>query len=507
MQRKKEEDGHAERLRICFWNVEGLLNKLGDDDFVSFLNIFNIVCLAETWVGVGKDIKMRGFTVFGKTRKRKGKKGRNPGGLAVCVRDGGLIECEKLNNKVEEVLWLLVKSRNLRFILGVVYLHPVGSVFWRKGVLNEIEEEMQTLQEDLKENRVMLVGDFNSRIGKLNVNADMDDNDELGEWLGRYSYGERKSEDAVVNREGKELINLCERHDLGVLNGVHSLDSIGKFTFLGSMGKSVVDYGIVSRDLWDLVEDFKIGERTESDHMPLLINVNSQSKDTKHDENSGAIEITRMRRFRWSEAGAKQVEEKVQGGRSLVYLTGVRYFLMENKIEEADSLLKDFFYYICEKVGVKVNKPKKGHNNWYDRDCRKAKSRLKWLLRKLRTGDGSLEDYIEAKKMYKQLCEEKKNTWENRWTTDLCEVVENKDDKKFWKMIRRLKGSACRGGDVRPEEWVEHFKHVFKQTEDVYLETFEMREGLEDEGHVVGEITKDEVVLSIKKLKNGKAPG
>ena len=54
----------------------------------------------------------------------------------------------------------------------------------------------------------------------------------------------------MVNREGKDLITFCEKYGLGILNGVKKGDELGEFSQVG--GNSVVDYGIVSREMKSL---------------------------------------------------------------------------------------------------------------------------------------------------------------------------------------------------------------------------------------------------------------
>jgi hypothetical protein len=42
----------------------------------------------------------------------------------------------------------------------------------------------------------------------------------------------------------------------------------------------VIDYGIVKKEAWERIEDFRIGERVESNHLPLEISI----EETNHEE-------------------------------------------------------------------------------------------------------------------------------------------------------------------------------------------------------------------------------
>jgi hypothetical protein len=64
------------------------------------------------------------------------------------------------------------------------------------------------------------------------------------------------------------------------LNGNKQGDEEGEWTNIGSKGEIVIDYGIVNEEAWESVEEFRIGERVESDHLPLEISI----EGTNHKE-------------------------------------------------------------------------------------------------------------------------------------------------------------------------------------------------------------------------------
>lgn len=87
----------------------------------------------------------------------------------------------------------------------------------------------------------------------------------MGEWEGI-----RCSKDKKLGNGGKRLINLVE--DIGgyILNGTQIGDEEGEFTYIGPKGSTV----IVNDNYIDLVNSFKVGERMDSDHMPLCLELN-----------------------------------------------------------------------------------------------------------------------------------------------------------------------------------------------------------------------------------------
>ena len=111
-----------------------------EQEFLNFLSNFNIVCMVETWLGEGEKFKIDGYSTLTKNRKKRGKRGRMAGGIAILIGENRGLDFETVNNSVEEVLWVKIKTKNLKFSLGVIYKHPVGSVYWERGTLNDIEE-------------------------------------------------------------------------------------------------------------------------------------------------------------------------------------------------------------------------------------------------------------------------------------------------------------------------------------------------------------------------------
>jgi hypothetical protein len=73
--------------------------------------------------------------------------------------------------------------------------------------------------------------------------------------------GKKKSKDKVENAEGKRLMEWIEENEWEVLNGKKQGDEEGEWTYIGSRGETVTEYGIVNEEAWERVEEFTIGER------------------------------------------------------------------------------------------------------------------------------------------------------------------------------------------------------------------------------------------------------
>jgi hypothetical protein len=74
------------QLKFCSWNIEGLLGKLDDEDFLSTINSFDCITLVENWLKNYSTVNIQGFYSFSKFRQKHDRAWRNSGGITVLVR-------------------------------------------------------------------------------------------------------------------------------------------------------------------------------------------------------------------------------------------------------------------------------------------------------------------------------------------------------------------------------------------------------------------------------------
>lgn len=144
-----------------------------------------------------------------------------------------------------------------------------------------VKEIMHTISEGMEKNEegVLLIGgDWNARTG------------EEGGWINEVvkKERERKSKDKVTNGEGRRLISEIEERGWVILNG--SKGEEGEWTYIEENGTSVIDYIIRDQEATEKVESLKIGERTDSDHVPLELTLYGTREEEKEIENEKEIE-------------------------------------------------------------------------------------------------------------------------------------------------------------------------------------------------------------------------
>lgn len=134
-------------------------------------------------------------------------------------------------------------------------------------------KQLKKILEDkvkLEEGILCIGGDFNARIGT-----------ERGRWEGEEDENRlRKSKDKIINTEGRELLSLIEEREWEIGNGNAEKDEEEEWTYVGEREESVVDYLLVNQEGQNKIKKFKIGERTESDHQLLELEMKGKGNRT-----------------------------------------------------------------------------------------------------------------------------------------------------------------------------------------------------------------------------------
>jgi hypothetical protein len=154
-----------------------------------------------------------------------------------------------------------VKSKQRKWRIVTIYSRSMKET---KRIIEERVKEQE-------EGTLVIGGDFNARIGVKGRRIEEE----------QATIERRPTKDGIENAEAKELVSLVEERGWGVLNGNFIGVEKGEYTYIGPKGETVIDYVMVNEDAWDEIEEFNVGERVESDHMPLEVRTKGREKERR----------------------------------------------------------------------------------------------------------------------------------------------------------------------------------------------------------------------------------
>ncbi len=242
-------------ISISTWNINGLNNKvLGDktknQDFIDAISNIDFMFLTETWNS--KDIDIPGFRVINSVVvKSKSKTAcRQSGGISLMFKSKFMNYVTIVKN-TKNFLWSKISKEILKndtdlYICGT-YIPPEKSNYFDEEIFEEFENDIIRFS---SRGNVVTLGDFNARTNKLDDFVSSEGSELIHDTSENSLHPtERQNFDSVINNHGKKLIEICKNCDLRILNGRTMGDSLGRPTFHGKNGTSVVDYIICNQNL------------------------------------------------------------------------------------------------------------------------------------------------------------------------------------------------------------------------------------------------------------------
>ena len=542
------EDGAVEgrrMIRLGAWNAEGLFEKLGLNGVCEYISSFDIACLGETFTFSSFDfsIKFGDFIALHSPAKKFNFRGRPSGGLVILIRKTLERFITVLDTKISHVICFKIAKELLNTAKDILfigtYVHPSDSVFYsdedHECTLEALEQFMLDQLEEGEDNSYLIAGDLNARIsdwGLKTGDVEEEDNEEEGEVI------ERTAQDSITNENGHKLIQICTAFNATPVSGIKKKGFDDKFTFIGRRGCSTIDHYVCSADLLGSITGYKTGNRVESQHMPIELELGGDRTRANTEDREEAREVTKTR---WNEAKREEcvnILNRPSTTRGIEEATE----LLENNIEEG----MDKFNAIMDEINkpmrssFKTNKEKENKKKWFDRDCENKKKEARQALIKMNriNAKNRREEYTRAKESYldkrieyQKLIREKRKQYKR----DMQEKLINTrhDTRAFWGEIRKITFRRTKLANITIEQWGEHFTQVFNPEGEVDIgmdnevgrqemirpgggqreAIGEVRrdegeeEGVEEEEELDQEISREEIIGGIDRLKKGKAGG
>lgn len=399
---------------------------------------------------------------------REHKKGRAKGGIITGIRkgiegegdEGNVVEKEGIQErhvKIEEDTW------------------DVFIVYNREGKAEKLKELDESIEER-KEGLLLILGDFNARIGEEG---------EIGLETGEEEA--RKSMDKFRNKEGEKLIELTEERGWVILNGNKTGDLEGDWTFNRGGNSSVIDFGLTNVEAWEKIERFEIGRRVDSDHSPLIVTLN-MGKDKEVEVKDKRKEKVQL----WDEESEKRYRERTEN--------------IDWKEEGVEKEWRELKEKVDTETSWKYRATRKaGRQPWWDTECRAGKKILQRIWKEVGKKRVSEEEYKESRRVYKDLCKEKKRKWKEKEEEKVRNI---KTEKEAWEYVNRGRGSRPGTSEnIGMEAWKMYFMDLLngngeKRTAQEENENSTRRKPRNDE-----ELSNEQIQKAWGKLKKGKAAG
>ena len=401
------------------------------------------------------------------------------------------------------ILWLCVALPHVRRLyVACCYIPHHGSDIHSD---HGQQASFSVLHKDISEFKgkggVMLIGDFNGRVG-CELDYDL-----VGMWDSvsnstvfepPFCVPARNTCDAVgPNAQGRDILQLCKDMELVILNGRLPNDAMGAFTYKQHGGKgvsrkksknikdrqSLIDYCLAEPALFFTPEgnvhngcDMSVAawesmppavRRCAFDHVPITVNVMLHAAGGSAVSNSGTDHAAQpLQRIKWDATaqaayvGLLQSDGEVLGILNQISGCGgdgvqANALLHQALVLAVQKLSLSGFKVLSKAGGVAPsdNTHHHTHKAWYDGECKRLRSVLReheYMYGQCDATQAARCAYIThvraAKRRYKEQC---MNAVVDDWY---------RDPRKFWSAFKQNKNSA---GIDDIQAWTSYFESLF----------------------------------------------
>ena len=495
------------RIRCLYWNLHGISSKtLGeknkDPNFLRIIASFDVIGLSE--LHTNNIISLPGFSL--KKQKFRDKKHKGPkigGGIAVYVKHDIANNFKIIPNNNVDSIWIKTTGSEDETHFGFFYCSPDNGNSDFFEVVNKEIENLNIVS------NTYIFGDFNARTKTVCENITHDKFDEqlgIENKLDSLPLSRNSQDMKIVNKRGKELLDICRINDLAIANGRTVGDLFGRYTCHQPRGSSVVDYLLTPcQNLRNLLE-FKVGEHYPllSDHSPIEANISLGFNLKVHTEKLQMETLPDS--FIWDDDSSINFTQRLVSEDCKLLVEGL---MSKNNLQMED--IRDLLKNVARASDIKMTNNKRHRKNkdkpWFDEECHSIKAEVNKCGKNLRLQPHSTETreklYVLKKKL-RNLVRSKKTKYETSVVNDMCENLSKGEQKKYWKMLRRLENTEDGVSYIPNLQLVNHFKELLqvektKETDNSHEEP--------QAGTLDYPVSKQELEVACKILKAGKGTG
>ena len=393
---------------------------------------------------------------------------------------------------------------------------------------------------------ICLIGDMNSRTGELDDILTFErevihscetngTNDVFVDDFSDLSFFEdnnilsrkRVNKDKIINENGKDLINLCKRNTMIIINGRTGSDrEIGEVTFQSKNGKSTIDYCITSPDFIPHIQDFQVDildQNLSDKHSPIFLTLKTKLNENPINPN----DIPHKTDINYDPLHSKWNEEKMPEFQTNFNQTKINnLFQILEYIETNGSDLQEIDKIVDETANISISagintnmskkptseikhkKTNKINKPWFDRECQEKRRHFiqikRRLIRKKTKSQNDTETLKQEAKLYKKFIQMKIKQFNNILHEKLRNFKIHKP-KDYWKILNPKKHQKDNSITIKP--LYDHFKALGDQSPSNQGNI--TVDDIPDEGDEIlnNDFTIIELNKLINKLKNNKSSG
>lgn len=275
---------------------------------------------------------------------------------------------------------------------------------------------------------------------------------------------------------------------------------------------------LCDQDIFDKINSFSVGQRSESPHFPLTFSVKVPNIIDIIREPGNYCSNDHHLKYTFNNENIISYREALKSTLTNDRLHDI-LFKIESPLINVNDIITELQNILKQSASCCAqHKRHKKHDQpvWFDRECKNLKSQKYKCLRRYRCTQSiaDLNQYKQARNDFKALVDRKQKDFNTDQLNSLIESAQN--PKSFWKKVKKLScNTRATASNISIEEWKEHFEQLFmfENYNDVVDETddtdMEFEIDLDETENIVfnSEITEEEILKSVKALHESKAAG
>uniref|UniRef100_A0A670IUV5 ribonuclease H n=1 Tax=Podarcis muralis TaxID=64176 RepID=A0A670IUV5_PODMU len=426
-----------------------------DPEAINFISSFDIVCLQETWSQ--QSITLPYYCSFSSCARKLANRGRPQVGLACLISTSlSLTICEELKSSP---YFLTIKihlpKTKSPWLITTVYLPPAINDSDRNERWSELSSWLHDLQTTNPGLPQILLGDFNARIGP-NDDAILSSAALLDNPL-QHPWGNRCSLDPITNASGRLMAQLAIENDLCIANGNVTPLSSQQLTYISSRGTSVVDYILLTPELFSISTKMEVAEYFGGDHLPLTLMLSLIEPFSVPSNYSSTVQSYPVYKTKKWTSLSSSLALDIQ--KSLDMPT-----VLSDSIPPADQYRKliDAFSTTYITITSPTHQRFFSESPWFDKECKVLRRRIRKMVRiiKFSNDPQTRAELLVTKRTYRNMihCKKQQHILE-AWST-LRSAVERHDSRSFWRLVRPSAppNSAIL---ISADEWIAYYSASF----------------------------------------------